>query len=340
MDVLQTKSLQKSCFYFRATRVEEHLTELIFAAIGPSAIAASKQAAAQLAADRVQQRQLVLDRIDASRERESRAAREYKKTDETYVTVRRKLAQEWEDSLLSLQKEQDELARFDSRAPEMPTPSQQQQLDRLAKDVRRIWNHPQASMVLKKQIVRTLIEEIVVDLEKPKNEIALAIHWVGGHHTTLREPTHWKQQRGNSDDIKRMINSLRKNMGDDAIATVLNRTKVRAANESTWTAETVATFRRQNEIPEFSAEQKEKHGWMTQAEAATALEISPMSMTRLVQLGIIPAEQPCKGMPTVIRKEDLSLKRIQTAIAEIKATGKRPLSHAQHQQNLFENKDS
>ena len=89
----------------------------------------------------------------------------------------------------------------------------------------------------------------------------------------------------------------------------------------------------------FSVEQKEKNGWMTQAEAAISLEISPMSMTRLVQSGIIPAEQPRKGMPTVIRKEDLSLKRVQSAIAEIKQTGTRPLTQDPYQQTLFENKD-
>ena len=221
----------KSCFSFRATRIEERLIELIFEAISPAGIAASKRAAEQLAVDRIQQRQLILDRIDASREFESRSAREYKQTDETYVTVRRKLAQEWEDSLLALQKEKEELTRFDTQCPKMPTPKQQKQLDLLAQDVRRIWNHSKASMALKKQIVRTLIEEIVVDLEKPQNEVVLAIHWAGGHHTILREPTHWKKQRGNSDDVKRVIGSLRKVMADDAIAMTLNRTNVRTASD-------------------------------------------------------------------------------------------------------------
>ena len=329
----------KSCFCFRATRVEERLIELIFEAISPAGIAASKRAAEQLAVDRIQQRQLILDRIDASREFESRAAREYKQTDETYVTVRRKLAQEWEDSLLALQKEKEELTRFDTQCPKMPTLKQQKQLDLLAKDVRRIWNHSKASMALKKQIVRTLIEEIVVDLEKPQNEVVLAIHWAGGHHTILREPTHWKKQRGNSDDVKRVIGSLRKVMADDAIAMTLNRTNVRTPSGTTWTEEAVASFRTQHRIPEFASEAKDQNGWMTQAEAATWLGLSPMSMTRLVQAGIIPAEQPQKGMPTIIRQADLSLKRVQCAVAEIKQSGNRPLSHDPNQLKLFENHD-
>ena len=98
-----------------------------------------------------------------------------------------------EEALLCLRKQQEELAQFDSQCPQMPTPEQQRQLSRLAKDVRRIWNHPKASTALKKQIIRTLIEEIIVDLKKPHNEVVLTIHWAGGHHTMLREPTHWKK---------------------------------------------------------------------------------------------------------------------------------------------------
>jgi hypothetical protein len=85
--------------------------------------------------------------------------------------------------------------RFDQWHPPRLTGEQQAELSRLADDVKRIWHHPSASMILKKQIVRTLIVEIVVDLEKPKNEVVLIIHWAGGHHTELRAPTHWRKRQ-------------------------------------------------------------------------------------------------------------------------------------------------
>lgn len=333
---IQRNARGKSCFCFRATHVEEQLTELILEAISPAAVAAAKQAAEYLAAHRDQQRQLILDRLEACQEAESRAAREYKKTDATYITVRRKLAQEWEEALQALQKQQEDLKRFDDQCPQMPTPEQQRQLNRLEKDVRRIWNHSQASMVLKKQIVRTLIEEIIVDLEKPHNEIVLMIHWAGGHHTELREPTHWKKRRGNCNDLKRVIGTLRKVLHDAAIATVLNRSKLRTNEGATWTREGVAAFRAQHRIPEFDQDVKERNGWITQTEAAISLDISPMSITRLVQIGIIPAEQPQPGLPTVIKRDDLCLDRVQRAVTLLKDSNNRPLSHDPNQLNLFE----
>ena len=194
-------------------------------------------------------------------------------------------------------------------------------------------------MVLKKQIVRTLIEEIVVDVEKPQNDIVLVIHWAGGHHTELREPTHWRKRRGKSVDLKKIIATLRKLLTDEAIASVLNREKLTTCDGATWTKQGVEAFRTENRIAIYSGDTKEGHGWMTQAEAATYLQISPMSMTRFVQMGIIPAEQPCPGFPTVIKKEDLEIPRIKEAVSQLKTSNKRPLSHHPDQRNLFDVKD-
>ena len=179
---------------------------------------AAQQAAERLTLLRDQERQLIVDRLAATREAEARAAREYKKTDATYTTVRKRLAQEWEEVLLAVRTEEEQLKRFDHDHASLPTAAQLKLLNDLGQNVRRIWKHPQASMVLKKQIVRTLIEEIVVDLEKPTNEVVLIIHWAGGHHTELRAPTHRKKRRTITDDPKLIVRTLRKVLTDEAIA--------------------------------------------------------------------------------------------------------------------------
>ena len=328
-----------SCFSFGGWHLEERVAELILEVVQPAAVAAATQAAERLAALRNQERQLIVDRLEASREVEARAAREYKKTDATYTTVRQRLAQEWEQALLAVQKEADQLRQFDQRLFHLPTTVQQQALNQLGKNVRRIWYHPQASMVLKKQIVRTLIEEIIVDLEKPQNELVLAIHWAGGHHTELRAPTHRRKRRGTTDDLKLIVCALRKVLPDEAIASVLNRERLFSETGTTWTSRRVSDFRHQHRIPAFCAETKHQQGWMTQAEAATCLEISPMSMTRLVQAGIVPAEQPRSGLPTVIKREDLNLDRVKRAVFQLKSSNNRPLSVDPNQLKLFETRD-
>jgi len=324
-----------SCFCFAATHIEEQLTEVILDAVSPAAVTAAALAAAELAAQRDQQRQLIVDRLEASREHETRAGREYKATDETYLTVRKCLAQEWEAALLATREQEQQLARFDQEHLQCLTDEQQQELQRLAKEVKRIWHHPSASMILKKQIVRTLIEEIVVDLEKPQNEIVLIIHWAGGHHTELRAPTPWRKRRNRSFDLKAIINTLRKVLSDDAIAGALNRQRLSDPDGATWTAQRVGDFRKQHRIAEHDVDTQQANGWMTQAQAATYLDISPMSMTRLVQSGIIPAEQPNPGFPTVIQLADLGIPRVTAVVSSLKTSPRRPLTHLLNQRNLF-----
>ena len=188
--------------------------------------------------------------------------------------------------------------------------------------------------------MRTLIEEIIVDLEKPKNEIVLVVHWAGGHHTELRAPTHWRKRRSTTDEFKSVVRTLRKVLTDEAIASVLNREKLAGVQGETWTSQRVAEFRNEYRISEFCPEIKQKKGWMTQAEAATYLQISPMSMTRLVQSGIVPAEQHRPGLPTIIKREDLNLDHVIRAVSQLKTSNNRPLSVDPNQLKLFETRDS
>jgi DNA invertase Pin-like site-specific DNA recombinase len=275
------------CFSFRAARVEERLIELILQATAPASVAAAKEAAERFAVSYQQERQLLLDRLNAKEEIAARAAREYKETDVTYTAVRRQLAQEWDAALAAVETERTHLAAFDKQKPSLATAKQQRQLERLRRGVRRIWNHPRATTVVKKQIVRTLIKEIVADVDD--NEIILIIHWAGGHHTELREPRRLRISRRQLEDVRSVIDTLRKVLADDQIAIALNRERLwpprGRRKDKTWTGPAIAAFRKQHRIPGFSAKTKRDQGWLTQAEAANRLNISAMSMTRLVQSG-------------------------------------------------------
>ena len=202
-------------------------------AVRPAAIAAAVQAAERLSAEYEQRRQLIVDRLTACREAEARAAREYKATDSTYGAVRQRLASEWEQAIAAVQAEQSRLAAFDREVPVLPTREQRKQLDHLSEELHRIWFHPQVSMVLKKQVVRTLIEEIVVDLDKEHDELTLWIHWAGGHHTVLREQRHRRKVRRKNEDVTKIVEVLRKVLNDKAIASVLNREKIRTSSVPT-----------------------------------------------------------------------------------------------------------
>ena len=93
-------------------------------------------------------------------------------------------------------------------------------------------------------------------------------------------------------------------------------------------------------IPNYSASEREQEDWLTQAEAATRLEISPMSVSGLVSSGILPAEQPNPGLPSIIRASDLSLPIVERTIHTLKSHTNRPLPADPNQLTLFNPEDS
>jgi hypothetical protein len=144
---------------------------------------------------------------------------------------------------------------------------------------------------------------------------------------------HWRKRKSHSPDVKPIVNTLRKVLGDEAIASTLNRQKLRMPDGATWTAEKVADFRKQYRIAEYDPHTQEAKGWMTQAQAATYVDVSPMSMTRLVQSGVIPAERPSPGLPAVIQHADLDSPRVRAVLADLKTSPRHPLSHYLNQPN-------
>ena len=63
----------------------------------------------------------------------------------------------------------------------------------LAADLEAVWQGPDADVRLKKRLLRTLIHEVVVDVDAEAGEVILLIHWQGGVHTELRIP---RRRRG------------------------------------------------------------------------------------------------------------------------------------------------
>ena len=253
----------------------------------------------------------------------------------TYTAVRQTLAAEWERVLARVEDEQSRLATFDERQPVLPTPSQLEQLAHLGEDVRRLWNHPRASNSLKQQLVRVLIKEIVANVDEERDETILLIQWSGGHHTELRSRRIVRNGKLPPGELKSIIETLRKVQADGAIASVLNRVGIRSASGETWSRERVRRYRQRAGISVYDASTKATSGWLTQAETATRLEISPMSVHRLVSSGILPAEQPQRGLPMVILETSLDLAEVQRAVISLKAGHTRPLPEDPRQLKFF-----
>jgi len=68
----------------------------------------------------------------------------------------------------------------------------------LAADLKTVWTAPSTDARLKKRIVRTVIHEVIADIDPEAAEIVLVVHWIGGVHSEIRLPRRRRGQRNSS----------------------------------------------------------------------------------------------------------------------------------------------
>jgi hypothetical protein len=87
-----------------------------------------------------------------------------------------------------------------------------------------VWSVPTTDARLKKRIVRTVIQEVIADIDADAGEIVLLLHWMGGTRTELRLPRRRRGQRNSTTpDIIDAVRQLVLIVNDDLIAGILNR---------------------------------------------------------------------------------------------------------------------
>jgi hypothetical protein len=79
----------------------------------------------------------------------------------------------------------------------------------LAADLKTVWSAPSTDARLKKRIVRTVIHEVIADIDPEAAEIFLIILWSGGVHNEIRLPRQRRGQRnGASADVITAVQQL------------------------------------------------------------------------------------------------------------------------------------
>jgi len=332
----QRDAHEKGCFRFSADELERQLSEQVLHAVSPAGVAAAELAAQRLASERADRRTTLLDQLEHLRYEAGLTRRRLDAVDPANRLVYSTLCDEWEVNLRAVADQELLLSRFDADDPPRPTQEERALLQQLGERVDRLWHDESADGRLKQQVVRLLIEHVYAELVEEKDEVVLWVKWTSGHHTELRAPRCRKRSRRSvaGTDLRSVLETLRKIADDTSISVSLNRSGIKTKMGETWTTDRVAAARKELGVPEYDARLKAESGWLTQAEAATRLEISPMSVNRLIRAGVINSEGS-PGLPCVIRSSDLANEAIQAAAKQIRSHPNGPLPTHPDQKTLF-----
>jgi DNA invertase Pin-like site-specific DNA recombinase/predicted DNA-binding transcriptional regulator AlpA len=292
------------CLNIGGVQIEDAVTRAFIAALEPAKITATLAAVEQVEMDR----ESVLKHWRLGVERASYAVslaeRRYRAVDPDNRLVARGLERDWEDSLTSLETAKSELARREHERPRVLSIDERSRLCALGPDLAAVWAAITTAPRDRKELLGTLIEEVIVKVERDKSAAHLTLRWKGGALTEidLDLPRSRPATVRTDEDTVALVRRLAVHYPDTVIAGILNRQGRRTARGHRFEGNRVCSLRTHWKIPCFVPNIDAAAGeLLTIKLAATALGVAPSTIHRLINDGIIAGAQITPGAPWRIR---------------------------------------
>jgi DNA invertase Pin-like site-specific DNA recombinase/predicted DNA-binding transcriptional regulator AlpA len=302
------------CLNVGGVQIDDAIAQRFIVALEPAKLTASIAAAERLEADReamLKQWRLGLER--ASYEA-TRAERRYRAVDPDNRLVARGLEREWEEKLGALEAAKAELARRERERPHVLAQAERDHLLSIGPDLAKVWHAPSTQPRDRKELLRALVEDVTIKVERDKSSAHLTIRWKGGtlDEIDLALPRSRPATVRTDEDTVALIRRLARHYPDSVIAGILNRQGRTTAYGHRFVAGRVASLRNHWNIPCFEPKAEVAEGeLLTVKKAAVALGVAPSTIHRLLNDGIIAGEQLTPGAPWRIRLTDALVTRFK-----------------------------
>jgi hypothetical protein len=308
------------CLRVGGLRIDQAVAHAFLDAIAPAGIEAAFVAEKNIEvgheADIAQWRL----QVERARYQTEQAERRYRSVEPENRLVARTLEAEWESRLSELAAAQAELARRQSQRPASLTDEQRTRIRALGTDLRRIWEAPTTTARDRKELLQTLLEEVIITVVPTESNAHLTLRWQGGavSELDLSLRTHRVPPIRTDEATIDLVRRLAAHHPDAVIAGILNRQGRRTANGDRFTANKVGNLRRYWQIPRFDRTSVSSEGELvTVAKAAKILGMAPSTLHRWLADGFIAGEQITPGAPWRIRiSEEIRERFVETPPAD------------------------
>ena len=295
------------CLNVGGRQIDEAVTQAFLEALEPAGVQAALIAAEHLEANHdaaLAQWRLAVER---ARYEAAKAERRYRAVDPENRLVARGLETEWEQRLRALDQAQAELTRRQQQRPTTLNAAERQALLALGHDLQQVWFAPTTTHRDQKELLRALLEEVIIAVFRDDYRAHLTLRWRGGRLTDLDVslPRSRPATVRTDEDTVALLRRLATHYPDEIIAGILNRQGRTTARGLRFTANLVGNTRRHWHIPRFEPAPHGPDGELLSIkQAAKVLMLAPSTLHRWVSEGFVPGEQVTPGAPWQIRITD------------------------------------
>jgi hypothetical protein len=174
------------CGYLQGDSLDTFVSQWVLKALEPATLTLSLEATTRLEQERQEMAQLWQLRLERAEYEADRAARHYHLLEPENRLVARQLATDWEERLTAHRQLQEDYQRFLHTQPHVLLPAERQAIEQLAHDIPALWQAATTTMADRKEIVRQIIQRVVVKPEGKSERLQVTIEWFGGDTTSGR----------------------------------------------------------------------------------------------------------------------------------------------------------
>jgi DNA invertase Pin-like site-specific DNA recombinase/predicted DNA-binding transcriptional regulator AlpA len=288
-----------SCQTVGGRRIERLVTDAVFQALAPAAIDATLQAIEHLTdAHQARVRSAGLE-LERARQDANRARRQFDRCEPENRLVARTLESEWEAQLQNVQRAERQLDAVRARRPEPLNAEEIAWCRHAGADLQAVFDAPSTTHRDRKQLLRAMICEVNLTVQRKDQRALVRIVWEGGattdHELTLIKAGHYA---ATDHDTLELVRRLATDYPDHQIAGILARQGRMTGAGKPFTAHRVRSLRHHHQIPAAQPRTPPPGSEaLTVAQAAKALGVSTATVHRWLREGFITGAQMTRNAP-------------------------------------------
>jgi DNA invertase Pin-like site-specific DNA recombinase len=225
-ECMRRKLEGSTCCGLGATALDDLVSQQLLHALEPAALELSLQALRNVNQERERLHRHWQQRLERAAQEAQRAERQYHGVEPENRLVARSLEQRWEESLRTQFALKEEYDRFLQDQPRQLSEDERARILALAGDIPTLWNSPQTSAADRKEIVRLLVERVVVHVRADSEQTGVDIVWRGGITTThaiVRSVSRYESLSGYRQMLERIEQLRQAGLTIARVATQLNK---------------------------------------------------------------------------------------------------------------------
>ncbi len=174
---------EPKCQHLAGPCLDAFVCQQVLAALEPAALELSLTATERLEQERAELDRLWQQRRERAAYEVERAARQYQAVEPEHRLVARTLERTWEEKLAAQQQLEEEYHRFVQHKPRLLSETEREAIRHLATDIPALWVAPTTTAADRKEILRQVVEQVMVDVQGSSERVEVRIKWIGGGHT-------------------------------------------------------------------------------------------------------------------------------------------------------------